>query len=51
MRLIDAGVAEDDIMMISIAVQVMKFVFPFLISNYLRSTKEMSYLLNIVSIK
>ncbi|XP_015365764.1 PREDICTED: acetyl-coenzyme A transporter 1-like [Diuraphis noxia] len=51
LKLIDAGIPKDDIMMITSVMYVMKFVFPIFVCKYVTSSTPMSYHLKITPIR
>lgn len=51
LKLIDAGIPKDDIMMITSVMYGVKFVFPIFICKYVTSLKPMSYHLNMTPIR
>lgn len=51
LKLIDAGVSKDDIMVIVTGVYILQLSAPFLLSKYTTSLKSMSYYLKITPIR
>lgn len=51
LKLIDAGVSKDDIMIITTGVYILQLSVPFLLSKYTTSSKSMSYYLQITPIR
>jgi MFS transporter, PAT family, solute carrier family 33 (acetyl-CoA transportor), member 1 len=51
LKLIDAGVPKDDIMMITSVMYVIKFFFPMFICKYVTSSKPMSYHLKMTPVR
>ncbi|CAI6347969.1 unnamed protein product [Macrosiphum euphorbiae] len=51
LKLIDAGIPKDDIMMITSVMYVMKFVFPIFVCKYVTSSTPMSYHLKMTPIR
>lgn len=51
LKLIDAGISKDDIMMITIATYVIKLCMPIFVSKYTTSPKPMSYYLKITPVR
>ncbi|XP_022174745.1 acetyl-coenzyme A transporter 1-like [Myzus persicae] len=47
LKLIDAGVSKDDIMIITSALYIIKFIMPIFVSEYITGPKPMSYFLKI----
>jgi len=51
LKLIDAGVSKDDIMIITISMYIVKFIVPLAVSKYTSGTKPMSAYLNLMPIR
>jgi len=51
LKLIDAGVSKDDIMIITISMYIVKFIVPIVVSKYTSGTKPMSAYLNLMPIR
>jgi len=51
LKLIDAGIPKDDIMMITSVMYVMKFIFPICVCKYVTSPTPMSYHLKMTPIR
>lgn len=47
LKLIDAGVSKDDIMLITTMMYVVKFTIPIYVSKYITGPKPMSYYLKL----
>ncbi|KAL5239627.1 hypothetical protein ACI65C_007037 [Semiaphis heraclei] len=51
LKLIDAGIPKDDIMMITSVMYVMKFIFPIFVCKYVTSSTPMTYHLRMTPIR
>uniref|UniRef100_A0A2H8TZP9 Acetyl-coenzyme A transporter 1 n=2 Tax=Melanaphis sacchari TaxID=742174 RepID=A0A2H8TZP9_9HEMI len=51
LKLIDAGVPKDEIMIITLVMYIVKFFFPIIVSKYVTSSKPMSYYLKMTPIR
>lgn len=51
LKLIDAGISKDDIMIITISMYIVKFIVPLVVSKYTSGTKPMSAYLNLMPIR
>lgn len=51
LKLIDAGISKDDIMIITISMYIVKMIVPLIVSKYTSGTKPMSAYMKLMPIR